>query len=148
MIFPVLRILLVILLVFSILPARAQAPLPPLEACADQALQQGLEDSLAALKLDQAVRNKSLCVALVDITDPENPVFVGDLPKTDGSPGATWRDIKVYKDHAFIVADASGEHGVQVFDLTRLRNVPNMPAVSCRFYVKITPSPTAALQLF
>ncbi|HET9332937.1 MAG TPA: choice-of-anchor B family protein [Gemmatimonadota bacterium] len=66
--------------------------------------------------------------SFVDITDPENPVFVGDLPKTDGSPGATWRDIKVYKDHAFIVADASGEHGVQVFDLTRLRNVPNMPA--------------------
>ena len=66
--------------------------------------------------------------SFVDVSDPENPVFVGDLPRTEGSPGAVWRDIKVYKDHAFIVADNSGEHGVQVFDLTRLRNVPNMPA--------------------
>jgi hypothetical protein len=30
-----------------------------------------------------------------------------------------WRDIKVYRDHAFIVADGAGEHGVQVFDLTQ-----------------------------
>ena len=66
--------------------------------------------------------------SFVDISDPENPVFVGDLPKTEGSPGAVWRDIKVYQDHAFIVADNSGAHGVQVFDLTRLRNVPDMPA--------------------
>ncbi len=59
--------------------------------------------------------------SFVDITDPSNPVLVGDLPRTEGSPGAVWRDIKVYKDHAYIVADASGEHGVQVFDLARLR---------------------------
>ena len=37
-----------------------------------------------------------------------------------------WRDIKVYADHAFIVSEASG-HGMQVFDLTKLRNVPNPP---------------------
>src|SRR5690606_1374175 len=34
-----------------------------------------------------------------------------------------WRDIKVYKDHAFIVADGAGQHGIQVLDLTRLRNI-------------------------
>jgi choice-of-anchor B domain-containing protein len=65
--------------------------------------------------------------AFVDVSDPENAVYVGQLPKTEGSPGSIWRDIKVYKDHAFIVADNAGEHGVQIFDLTRLRNVPNMP---------------------
>ncbi len=60
--------------------------------------------------------------AFVDVTDPANPVFVGDLPLTAGARPSSWRDIKVYKDHAFIVADASGQHGMQVFDLTRLRN--------------------------
>jgi choice-of-anchor B domain-containing protein len=65
--------------------------------------------------------------SFVDVSDPENPVYVGDLPKTEGSPGAVWRDIKVYKDHAYVVADNSGAHGVQVFDLTRLRNVANPP---------------------
>ncbi|MGH7445874.1 MAG: choice-of-anchor B family protein, partial [Longimicrobiales bacterium] len=34
-----------------------------------------------------------------------------------------WRDIKVYRDHAYIVADGSGPHGMQVFDLAKLRNV-------------------------
>jgi choice-of-anchor B domain-containing protein len=66
--------------------------------------------------------------SFVDISDPENPVYLGDLPKTEGSPGAAWRDIKVYKDHAYIVADGSGAHGMQVFDLTRLRDVANAPA--------------------
>jgi len=42
--------------------------------------------------------------------------------------GAIWREIKVYKDHAYIVADGAGAHGMQVFDLTRLREVPNAPA--------------------
>ncbi|MBT0606955.1 choice-of-anchor B family protein [Aequorivita echinoideorum] len=63
--------------------------------------------------------------AFIDITDPINPIYLGKLPThTDPS---IWRDIKVYNDHAFIVSEASG-HGMQVFDLTRLRNVPNPPA--------------------
>ncbi len=61
--------------------------------------------------------------SFVDITDAENPRYLGDLPKTEGTPSATWRDIKVYENHAFIVADGAQEHGVQVFDLTRLRDV-------------------------
>lgn len=65
--------------------------------------------------------------SFVDVTDPVNPVYVGNLPKTEGSPGSTWRDIKVYEDHAFIVADNAGHHGVQVFDLTRLRGAGQSP---------------------
>ena len=58
--------------------------------------------------------------AFVDISDPENPVFLGRLPtETYSSP---WRDIKVYEDHAYVVADNAGSHGLQVFDLTRLRD--------------------------
>ncbi len=59
--------------------------------------------------------------AFVNVTDPEEPVYLGRLPMTEGAEGSTWRDIKVYKDHAFIVSDGAGEHGMQVFDLTRLR---------------------------
>ena len=41
--------------------------------------------------------------AFVDVTDPENPVYLGILPtQTISTP---WRDIKVYQDHAYIVAE-------------------------------------------
>jgi choice-of-anchor B domain-containing protein len=59
--------------------------------------------------------------SFIDISDPSRPRYVGDLPMHDGSRANTWRDIKVYKDHAYIVADGAGPHGIQVFDLTRLR---------------------------
>jgi choice-of-anchor B domain-containing protein len=62
--------------------------------------------------------------AFVDVTDDENPVYLGKLPSASGS--SPWRDVKVYEDYAFIVAEASG-HGMQIFDLTKLRNVTNPP---------------------
>ena len=63
--------------------------------------------------------------AFVDVTEPTAPVYLGKLPTaTDAS---TWRDIKVYADHAFVVADNAGSHGLQVFDLTRLRDVASPP---------------------
>jgi len=65
--------------------------------------------------------------SFVDLTDPHNPVFVGDLPKTSTANQSIWRDVKVYKDHAFIVSDGAGAHHMQVFDLTQLRNVQNPP---------------------
>jgi choice-of-anchor B domain-containing protein len=63
--------------------------------------------------------------AFVDISDPINPVFLGKLPTQTSS--SFWRDIKVYENHAFIVSEANG-HGMQVFDLTRLRSVASPPA--------------------
>ena len=65
--------------------------------------------------------------SFVDVTTATNPIFVGDLPKTPGSRTSVWRDIKVYKDHAYIVADGAADHGMQVFDLTQLRDVENAP---------------------
>ncbi len=50
--------------------------------------------------------------AFVDITDPEDPIFLGRLPTQ--TVDANWRDIKVYQDHAYIVADGAGAHGMQV----------------------------------
>ena len=60
--------------------------------------------------------------AFVDITDPVNPLFLGRLNSTVSSTNV-WRDVKIYNDYAFIVADGVGAHGMQVFDLTRLRGV-------------------------
>ncbi len=62
--------------------------------------------------------------AFIDISDPVNVVYLGKLP-THTSP-SIWRDIKVYNNYAFVVSEA-GNHGMQVFDLTRLRNVANPP---------------------
>tara|TARA_A100000171_G_C2140315_1_gene154840 strand:+ start:13179 stop:14603 length:1425 start_codon:yes stop_codon:yes gene_type:complete len=62
--------------------------------------------------------------AFIDISDPVNPVYLGKLPTHTSS--STWRDVKVYNNHAFVVSEAGG-HGMQVFDLTRLRNVANPP---------------------
>lgn len=57
--------------------------------------------------------------AFVDVSDPDAPRLLGRLPTH--TVASTWRDIKVYADHAYIVADGAGAHGMQVFDLTRLR---------------------------
>ncbi len=62
--------------------------------------------------------------AFVDVSDPENPVYLGNLPSHSGT--SSWRDIKTFADHAFIVADGQ-PHGIQVFDLTQLRGVSNPP---------------------
>ena len=59
--------------------------------------------------------------AFVDVTDPVNPVFLGRIETANGNT-SFWRDVKIYNNHAFIVADIIGNHGMQVFDLTILRN--------------------------
>ncbi|GAB5398612.1 MAG: hypothetical protein Aureis2KO_01970 [Aureisphaera sp.] len=62
--------------------------------------------------------------AFIDMSDPTNPIYLGKLPTHTSS--STWRDVKVYQNHAFIVSEAGG-HGMQVFDLTRLRSVASPP---------------------
>ena len=65
--------------------------------------------------------------SFIDLSDPGNPRYVGDLPLTQGANPSVWRDIKVYRDHAFIVSDGAGEHGMQIFDLAQLRDVTGPP---------------------
>ena len=88
-------------------------------------------------------------ISFVDITNPNVPIVVGLLGESKVSPkrlnlnssdddlckyglgstqraksiteGSVWRDHKVYNDHLYIVSDAQA-HGMQVFDLTQLRN--------------------------
>ena len=66
-----------------------------------------------------AIVGRTNGTAFVDISDPENPVHLGLLRGHNNST-SSWRDIKVYNDHAFIVSEASS-HGMQIFDLTLLR---------------------------
>ena len=74
---------------------------------------------------EYALMGRSSGTSFVDITDPENPVYLGNLPTHTVT--SAWRDIKVFADHAYIVADNAGNHGMQIFDLTQLRNVTNPP---------------------
>jgi choice-of-anchor B domain-containing protein len=62
--------------------------------------------------------------AFFDISDPLNPFYLGHLPTQTSN--SLWRDMKVYNNYAFIVSEAGG-HGMQVFDLTRLRSVAAPP---------------------
>lgn len=63
-------------------------------------------------------------VVFIDISIPSEALILGIL-KTS-TVNSSWRDIKVYKSHAFIVSEADG-HGMQVFDLNRLKNISNPP---------------------
>ena len=76
--------------------------------------------------------------SFVDISNPTSPVMLGILPEHhlaqsgrssgiqhDGAK-SIWRDIKVYQNHAFVVSE-DDTHGMQVFDLTNLKNVTNPP---------------------
>lgn len=62
----------------------------------------------------------------VDISDARNPIILGSL--NTATVVSSWRDVKVYNDFAFIVSEAEN-HGMQVFDLSKLRNVSNPPEV-------------------
>ncbi|MEA5445777.1 choice-of-anchor B family protein [Gammaproteobacteria bacterium AB-CW1] len=88
--------------------------------------------------------------SFIDLDDPANPVYLGELPTrsltvqgqggsilchddcTDPPEGAgdgsLWRDIKVFQDHAFIVSEEP-DHGLQVFDLRQLRTLEDPPYV-------------------
>ena len=71
-----------------------------------------------------AIVGKTNGTAFVDVTDPINPLLLAFLPSRNGG-NESWRDIKIYADHAFIVADGStnNNHGLQIYDLRELRGI-------------------------
>ena len=73
---------------------------------------------------EYAIIGREAGTSFIDITDPINPVYLGQLPTHTSN--SIWRDIKVHNNYAYIVSEAGG-HGMQVFDLTRLRNVSFPP---------------------
>ena len=69
--------------------------------------------------------------AFIDITIPNQPVILGKLPT--GTVDSTWRDVKVFGNYAYIVSEAEN-HGIQIFDLTHLRDVSNYTIFSSDSY--------------
>ncbi len=76
---------------------------------------------------DYAIIGMTDRASFVDVTDPYNPVHVGILMMTEGARPSSWRDMKVRNDWVYIVSDGSGEHGIQIFDLTHLREFDGEP---------------------
>jgi choice-of-anchor B domain-containing protein len=74
---------------------------------------------------EYALVGRSTGVAIVDITDPVTPVYIGNLPTNAAS--TSWREIDTFRNYMFVVCDLCGNHGMQVFDLTRVRDVNNPP---------------------
>ncbi|NUP46403.1 MAG: choice-of-anchor B family protein [Catenulispora sp.] len=70
---------------------------------------------------EYAIAARSNGTAFVDITDSVNPVYLGNLPSATGT--SSWRELNVYNNTVYVVSDSNGQHGLQVFDLTRLRGV-------------------------
>ncbi|REL38496.1 choice-of-anchor B family protein [Rhodohalobacter sp. SW132] len=83
-------------------------------------------------------------ISFVDVSNPAEPVVVGKLLEStvdqqqkhppllahpeegEFKDASDWRDMKVYQNTMYVVSE-QGTHGMQVFDLTRLRNVQNPP---------------------
>jgi choice-of-anchor B domain-containing protein len=63
-------------------------------------------------------------VSFYDIEIPTAPVYLGRLPTHTFN--SIWRTLRTYNNYVFVGSEASG-HGLQVFDLTRLRDVANPP---------------------
>ncbi len=77
---------------------------------------------------EYAIVGHTFSTSFIDVTDPGNPVLLGNLPAHEGSTPNGWRDVKTYDHYALVVADNVGQHGMQIFDLHQLRNVQNAPA--------------------
>jgi len=100
-------------------------------ACGGGTVRCGLNDMWgwfdSATGKEYAIVGREDGTAFVDVTDPVNPVYVGNLSHNGAAP-SVWRDVKVYADHAYVVADSWAGNGVQVFDLTQLRGLSGAPA--------------------
>jgi choice-of-anchor B domain-containing protein len=75
-----------------------------------------------------AIMSRTFGTSFVEVTDPQNPIYLGDLPTVVIPEGISDSDVEVYGNHAYIVRIATG-HGVQIFDLTQLLSVGSPPVV-------------------
>ena len=66
-----------------------------------------------------------MCLAdgtsFIDITDAENPTVLGYLRGHRYPAATSWRDVKVFNNHAYIGSEVA-DHGLQVFDLRTLKS--------------------------
>jgi choice-of-anchor B domain-containing protein len=79
-------------------------------------------------KKEYALVGRMDALSIVDVTNPEKPVFVAEMAKTKEANPSSWREIKTYRNWALVVSDGAGPHGIQFLDLTRLRTIKQFPA--------------------
>lgn len=80
--------------------------------------------------------------AFVDVTDPVSPTYLGLLPtRVPTAPLSVYRDMKVYRDYAFIIADTTSRNGMQIFDLTNLRGVTTPMTFTAAAHYDFDPNP-------
>lgn len=70
--------------------------------------------------VDYAIVGMDGGTSFIDLSNPNSPEVIGYLPTRTVS--SSWRDIKTFKNHAFIVSEAS-DHGMQVFDMMQLTDL-------------------------
>ncbi len=80
----------------------------------------GNEYALVGVNGDPNVNNSG-GFAVVDVTDPANPVEVFFAP----GPNSIWREIKTWGDHAYITTEAEG--GLMIVDLSPLPQSTDLP---------------------
>lgn len=68
--------------------------------------------------------------SFIDITDSTSPIYLGKLPTA--TVDSSWRDMKVYNDHVYIVSEAV-DHGLQVFNLANLRGIDSEQVFSADY---------------
>ena len=78
---------------------------------------------------EYVLQGSSAAVVFVDVTDPVNPIYLGQLPGHDPQVHSLWRDMKVYKNHMYVTVDGVSTNGVQIFDLTQLRAYSGNPII-------------------
>jgi choice-of-anchor B domain-containing protein len=64
---------------------------------------------------EYAIIGLSNGTGFVDVTNPGAPIIVGVIPALE----SIWRDVKVYREHAYVVTEATGG-GIQVVDLSSI----------------------------
>ena len=74
------------------------------------------------MKRDYALVALTTGTTFVDITRARRPKVVGMMPTETGV--SFWRDVKTSRNFAYVVSDRNGSHGLQIFDLKRLRRFP------------------------
>jgi choice-of-anchor B domain-containing protein len=77
----------------------------------------GYVDSLGN---EYALVGASLGLSIVDVTDPDNPFEVAQIP----GPNNLWKEVKTWDKYAYVVSE--GGNGVQIVDLSNLpgTNIP------------------------
>ena len=89
----------------------------------------GWTDPLTGKEYAIMARNNG--TSFFDVSIPTAPVMLANLPSAS-SQVRSQRDIKILQDHALIVSESSG-HGLQIYDLTQLRDLTNTTTITHTF---------------